>query len=201
MNTTLSILSDLNIFSFSMINSGLDNHIFDFLMPLITDFGSIIAWILIFMLMFTFGGQRTKKIAILGLSALFIADVTVYVLKYLVAEPRPFLTLTNVELLVPEEHSYSFPSGHAASSFASAYVIGSKIKITYNKNNYGVMYLMMAFAVLIGFSRIYIGVHYPYDVIVGALVGIISAMMVMKLWNNIYIERISRINQKNDLTK
>jgi undecaprenyl-diphosphatase len=168
-------------------------------MPFITDFGSILAWLLILGLMFVFGGERTRKIAFLGFLALIIANVVVYSLKFFVAEPRPFLTLTNVDLLVHAEETYSFPSGHAASSFAAAFVIGCKYKLNLKGKNYNLLYPLMIFAAVIGFSRIYIGVHYPYDVLVGAIIGVLSAYFILKLWNNDLTERISKINVKNRL--
>jgi undecaprenyl-diphosphatase len=165
-------------------------------MPLITDFGSVIAWFLILGLMFVFGGQKTRKIAFLGVMALLIANVVVYSLKFFVAEPRPFLTLANVDLLVHAEETYSFPSGHAASSFAAAFVIGCKYKLNLKGKSYSLFYPLMIFAAVIGFSRIYIGVHYPYDVLVGAIIGILSGYFALKFWNNNFTEKISRINIK-----
>ncbi len=199
MNSLISLLSHLNIFSFYFINHGLDNSLFDILMPIITDFGSILAWLLILGIMFVFGGERTRKIAFLGFLALMVANVVVYSLKFFVAEPRPFLTLTNVDLLVHAEETYSFPSGHAASSFAAAFVIGCKYKLNLKGKNYNLLYPLMIFAAVIGFSRIYIGVHYPYDVLVGAIIGVLSAYFILKLWNNDLTERISKINVKNRL--
>jgi len=194
MNTLISILSQLNVLSFYLINNGLDNRLFDFLMPFITDFGSILTWLIIFGLMFIFGGQKTRKIAFLGFLAIIMANGVVYLLKYIVAEPRPFLALSNVDLLVHAEETYSFPSGHAASSFAAAFVIGSRYKLNVNGRNYSLFYPLMTFAVVVGFSRIYIGVHYPYDVIVGAIIGTLSAYLVLKFWKHNLTERISRIN-------
>ncbi|UTB32792.1 MAG: phosphatase PAP2 family protein [Methanobacterium sp. ERen5] len=196
MNSLLSSMSYLNILSFYLINHGLDNRLFDIIMPIITDFGSLLAWFLIFGLMFAFGGQKTRKIAVLGVMALLIANVVVYSLKFFVAEPRPFLTLANVDLLVHAEETYSFPSGHAASSFAAAFVIGRKYKLKLKGKSYSLFYPLMIFAALVGFSRIYIGVHYPYDVLVGAIIGILSGYFALKLWNNNLIEKISRINFK-----
>lgn len=199
MNTLLSALSYLNVNSFYFINHGLDNKILDILMPLITDFGSILAWGLILVLMYAFGDERTRKIAFLAFLALILANVVVYSLKFLVAEPRPFLTLANVDLLVHAEETYSFPSGHATSSFAAAFVIGSKYKLNLKGRNYSLLCPLMIFAVIVGFSRVYIGVHYPYDVIVGAIIGILSGYFVLKFWNNNLTEKISRINIRNNL--
>lgn len=194
MNSLISLLSHLNIFSFYWINHGLDNRLFDLLMPFITDFGSILAWFIIFGLMFVFGGHKTRKIAFLGVVALILANGVVYSLKYLVAEPRPFLTLSNVDLLVHAEETYSFPSGHAASSFAAAFVIGCKYRLNLKGKTYDLFYPLMIFAAIIGFSRIYIGVHYPYDVIVGAIIGTLSGYMVLKFWNHNLTEKISKYN-------
>lgn len=196
MNSLISSMSYLNILSFYFINHGLDNRLFDIVMPFITDFGSVLAWFLILGLMFIFGGQKTRKIAFIGVMALLIANVVVYSLKFFVAEPRPFLTLANVDLLVRAEETYSFPSGHAASSFAAAFVIGCKYKLNLKGKSYRIFYPLMIFAAVVGFSRIYIGVHYPYDVVVGAIIGILSAYLALKLWNNNLAEKISRINIK-----
>jgi len=176
-----------------MINSGIDNNTFDFLMPLITNFGSLVAWAVICSLLFIFGGEKGRKVAIVGLAALFISNVAVYLLKILIAEPRPFITLPNVELLVPENEIYSFPSGHTASSFAAVVVIGLKYKFNIKGKNYRLIYPLLAFAGLIGFSRIYIGVHYPLDVIFGAIVGILSALLVLRVEDNFLIDKLSHV--------
>ena len=117
----------------------------------------------------------------------------------MVAEPRPFLALSNVDLIVHAEETYSFPSGHAASSFAAAFVIGCKYKLNLKGKKYSLFYPLMIFAVIVGFSRIYIGVHYPYDVIVGAMIGILCGYLVLIFWNPNLTDKISRINIKNRL--
>ena len=180
-----------NVNLFYLINNGMDNSILDFIMPLITNFGSFIAWGLVCVILFIFGGTKGKNVALLGISALLIGNVAVFLLKYLVAEPRPFLALPHVDLLVPENEIYSFPSGHTASSFAVATIIGLKYKLNLRGRNVGLIYPLMAFAGVIGFSRIYIGVHYPLDVIFGAIVGILSAILVLKVEDNYLADKHS----------
>lgn len=189
----LSGILNQNINLFYMIN-GMDNTVFDLIMPLITNFGSIIAWVVICGLLFVFGGVKGKKVAVLGLLALFVSNAIVYLLKFIIAEPRPFLTLPNVDLLVYENGSYSFPSGHTASSFAAAVVIGLKYKFNFRGKSYGFIYPLLAFAGVIGFSRIYIGVHYPLDVAFGALIGILSALIVLKLEDNALADKLPGVN-------
>lgn len=189
----LTEILNQNTMLFYMINHGMDNSLLDFIMPLLTNFGSLIAWAVICGILFIFGGEKGRKVAILGLAALFVSNVVVYLLKFIIAEPRPFLTLPNVDLLVSESEFYSFPSGHTASSFAAAVVIGLKYKLNFRGKNYRLIYPLLTFAGVIGFSRIYIGVHYPLDVFFGAIVGILSALIVLKFEDNVLVEKLSQV--------
>lgn len=189
----LSGILNQNIILFYTINNGMDNNVFDFIMPFLTNFGSIVAWAVICGLLFIFGGEKGRKVAILGLTALLVCNVVVYLLKFIIAEPRPFLTLHNVDLLVRENETYSFPSGHTASSFAAAVIIGLKYKWNFRGKSYRFIYPLLAFAGIIGFSRIYIGVHYPLDVVFGAIVGILSGLLVLKMEDNIFMNKLSHV--------
>jgi undecaprenyl-diphosphatase len=186
----LSGVINQNLNLFYLINGGMDNYVFDFLMPLITNFGSLFAWCLGLLLIYIFGGKFGRKVALLGLAGLFLSNMIVILLKYVVAEPRPFLTLPNVDLLVRENGS-SFPSGHTASSFAAATIIGLKYHLKSKGKNYWLIYPLTIFAVIVGFSRVYIGVHYPYDVICGAIIGTICALAVLKYENILLNNKIA----------
>lgn len=87
----LSNLGNLNLDWFYLINGELDNSLFDFLMPIVTNFGSLIAWIIICIFIYIFGGKFGRKVALLGLTALLISNTIVFLLKYVIAEPRPFM--------------------------------------------------------------------------------------------------------------
>lgn len=95
------------------------------------------------------------------------------VIKPLAARTRPYLALEWLELLVHEEASFSFPSGHSASSFACA----AALTCAFGKRG------ALAFipAALIALSRIYVGVHYPSDVIIGAALGSLVGVVVYKV--------------------
>lgn len=200
MSSLISGILYQNELLFYFINTGLHNSFFDFLMPNITNFGSLIAMVIICIFLYIFGGENTRKVALLGLAALLIADLWVYYLKIIVAEPRPFIVLPNVIQLISVNESYGFPSGHAASSFAACMVIGLKYRLHIKGKTYRLLYPLLVFASLIAFSRVYTGVHYPLDVIFGAIVGILSALLVIYLgWDSKLVDKISRPSIKDGI--
>ena len=196
-NILLNGILNYNTALFYAINDGMDNSVFNFIMPILTNFGNLIAWSLVCVLIFIFGGQYGKKVAIIGLLALFLSSAAILALKYIVAEPRPFLVLSHVHLLTTE-NDYSFPSGHATASFAGAVAIGKKYSFIIKGKTHKLIYPLLAFATLIGFSRVYVGVHYPLDVIFGAVIGTIFALAVVrfekKISSFIGLEKILNIN-------
>lgn len=87
--------------------------------------------------------------------------------------PRPFIDHAVKQLLPMDPASKSFPSDHAAISFAIAMAV-----FQYNKF-WGIIFLVLASIVSIG--RVYGGIHYPADILVGAMIGIIASFLVKKL--------------------
>ena len=94
------------------------------------------------------------------------------VLKNLIARPRPCWIDTSVELLIKVPKGYSFPSGHTSSSFSAAIVFFAMLP-------WWIGIPSLLFAVLIAFSRLYLGAHYPSDVICGAILGIIFGIVAV----------------------
>ena len=102
------------------------------------------------------------------------AVVTNLCLKDLVARIRPYDSVEGLVPLVARLKDYSFPSGHTCASFACAGVYYKAFPGKWGK-------AAMVLAVLIALSRLYVGVHYPTDVLAGALVGTFSALAALKL--------------------
>ncbi|WP_334104450.1 phosphatase PAP2 family protein [Muricomes intestini] len=127
--------------------------------------------------------RRTRKIGIMALLALSIGFlITNLALKNLVARIRPYETVESLKLLIARQSDFSFPSGHACASFAAASVYFRKLP-----QKWGISAVVLA--ALIAFSRLYVGVHYPTDVLAGAVIGIWAAWAAIHLVE--YIERNS----------
>lgn len=120
--------------------------------------------------------KRTRKAGITALLALAVGFVcTNLILKHLVARPRPWLDVAGLIPLIAEHDPNSFPSGHttAAFAFAGAVQFASSAK--------WLRWAALIAAVLMGFSRLYVGVHYPSDVLTGVLIGLSSAWAAWRL--------------------
>lgn len=103
--------------------------------------------------------------------------VIVQYIKVLVAYPRPFAVLPDVIALVPDQGGYSFPSMHTALTMAVA------VSVYMHHKKLGM--LLILFALLVGLSRVYVGVHYPVDVLVGGLLGWVISSLFHKLFSKV----------------
>ena len=129
-------------------------------------------WIILSALMLCF--KRTRRAGAAGLLALAVGFVlTNLTIKPLVGRIRPWLTVEGLTALVAEHDPNSFPSGHTCAAFAAVYAWRP-----YLPKGCGNTALICA--VLMGLSRLYVGVHFPTDVLAGVLVGCLSAWIVYK---------------------
>lgn len=146
------------------------NDVLDVIMPIITHLGDGgFIWIAIGLCLLA--TKRYRYVGILTLCALAASGIVGNIfLKNLVERPRPFMELDLV-ILISKPEGFSFPSGHTFASFAAAGVIAHYLR----RWTWPVFIL----ASVIGFSRVYVGVHYPTDVLVGGIFGFLVAKLVM----------------------
>jgi undecaprenyl-diphosphatase len=132
-------------------------------------------WIVVSVLLFVFGDAHARGAALMSLCSLLLAEGLInLVLKPAIARERPYAPRGPGRLrrlLVQAPGAHSWPSAHAGSSMAAAVPLA----ILYPR--VGVVFL--AFAALIGYSRVYVGVHYPFDVVAGAIIGALCAVAVL----------------------
>lgn len=130
-------------------------------------------WILLGVLLLVYG-IKNRKFAQYGLALLLCLGTTALVcnviLKPMVGRIRPY-DLLGFSILVPPLADFSFPSGHTSSSFAAATAIYAM------NRKWGIV--AYVFAVLMGISRLYLGVHFPTDVLTGAVIGIVMARVTL----------------------
>nr|WP_294999972.1 phosphatase PAP2 family protein [uncultured Methanobrevibacter sp.] len=175
---------------FIYINNNLQNPFLDAVMPAITDLGGFVFLLLIVIIVILYAKiskrETLKKVAIVALIALLFSDVITLLLKHIIQEPRPFMALDNVRLLIVEDDPCSFPSGHASSVFAVVSVFIFNMEKLVRKYHLAISAVLLVFAIAILFSRVYCGVHYPDDVAAGAIIGIFGALIVNRFKEKIF---------------
>lgn len=171
---------------------GMRTGFLDFVMPIVTYLGSGgIIWIAAAVIMLFF--KRTRKAGIMLLAVLAAGWLlSTCGLKNIIARERPFnvpgaLFDSNTLLIGVPSGRYSFPSGHALSSFSAATIL-----FYLNRKAGAAAYFL---ASLIAFSRLYLYVHFPTDVIFGAALGIVFAVLTILTSN-----RISEIKNERKLS-
>ena len=146
----------------------------------LTNHGEI--WIAIAVILLCFKKTRTCGIT-MGISLILMQIFGNVILKNLFTRARPCWVDPSVKLLIENPTSYSFPSGHTFSSFAGAFVI-----FFYYKKA-GVVALLLAS--IIAFSRMYLFVHYPTDILGGFLFGLGTAMLAVAIVKKVEVPKTS----------
>jgi undecaprenyl-diphosphatase len=116
--------------------------------------------------------RRAAATFMLVTVGVFASDLLALLVKLITSRDRPYVRLPEPEPLLGTPLDFSFPSGHAATAFAGATVLtalGSRFAV-----------LLFLLAAGIAWSRVYVGVHYPLDVIAGGLLGIGVALVLLR---------------------
>lgn len=174
---------------FYLINVGLANSFFDFFMPLITNQKNWYVPIgITWGLLIWKGGRTGRTVAFLIIPVLILADQTSsFILKPFFERIRPCRALENIRLLVRCGSGYSFPSSHAT-NISAVFIL-----FIYFYRKYMIAWISIILTV--GFSRIYVGVHYPFDVLGGFIVGMAISVLIILIFNSIN-EKFKREKEK-----
>lgn len=160
---------DLSVLYF--FNSVLASPFLDFLMLLLTFGGTQAFWVILCLLLYLLGGEDEREAAFIALTALVLGFFLSEALKMVIARPRPYEVIGWVRHTTVAG-GYSMPSGHAVAAFAGFISLYFKL---------GRPWLFIILASLVGISRIYLGLHYPSDVLAGAVLGVLCAFTALKI--------------------
>jgi undecaprenyl-diphosphatase len=156
---------------FVFINHDITNGLFDAVFPALREL-TYVFWLMVIIF---FWFKKERRLALVLTAGIIAGALVTYPLKFIIARARPYEELDSTRLLTPNEIEPSFPSAHAEMSFLASTVV-SRYHPEYGKYLY-------AFSIIVALSRVYVGVHYPADVIGGLIIGILLGQIVL------YIER------------
>ena len=169
------------------IHANLSSVALDASMPFITDEQNwrIPITLLIFALGFKTGAKGKLCLGILIISLALTDAICGNILKPFFERIRPsHLNLDGINLIVSKGGKWSMPSNHAANMFSLATVLS----FFYKRFR---LYLF-ALAIIIAFSRVYVGVHFPGDILVGGLIGYFIALTVLTFWGKVKLREIKK---------
>ncbi|MBO5137009.1 MAG: phosphatase PAP2 family protein [Spirochaetaceae bacterium] len=168
----LSVISDIQQIKSPFMN---------FIMITFSFFGDIPFYLVVIAI--SFWCVSSKKGLQMGFAIIFSGALN-NALKHALKVPRPFIRDSSV--FIVEESGYSTPSGHSQGS-ASFYPVAANALISRKNKGQRVLVLCVAvlFPLVIGFSRIYLGVHYPTDVFLGLIIGFLTSTGILLFWENV----------------
>jgi len=185
------MLSELNTLLFTIINIGAGHYVFvDWLFILLTSYIMYAVFVVTGFYVGIYAPLQIpkgpfRKQSLLRALEIFFSIVSTWIVvkivKVAVGLPRPFEVLESIKVLAPIEGGTSFPSGHSALTMALA----TAVYFYYPRLGK----LLIAFSIMVGLSRIFVGVHYPLDVIVGLVCGYIVPLCIHTLFTFVKIAR------------
>ncbi|WP_332694334.1 phosphatase PAP2 family protein [Halalkalibacter lacteus] len=162
-------LNDVQLLQF--VHQQLRCRLLDFTLPKITHLGGATFTLSSLFLIIILSSSPIKLLAFQALLSLTLSHVVVHIIKKIYSRERPYKKLANIVLSSHPLRDYSFPSGHTTAAFSTI--------VVFALHSFVLAAFLLPLASLIGFSRMYLGLHYPTDCMIGAMLGSISAFTIV----------------------
>jgi membrane-associated phospholipid phosphatase len=130
---------------------------------------------------FASNNNQLKNDGLVSGASLILTSAVTYSLKIIFKRKRPYLAYPRLITGKAKETTYSFPSGHTSVAFATATVLSLSFPKWY------VITPAYSYAILVAYSRSYLGVHYPGDILAGAIIGTSSSLLTWRLQRSLHI--------------
>ncbi|MBU3156243.1 phosphatase PAP2 family protein [Clostridium estertheticum] len=174
MKALFEYISNKDINILRIINNSWKCRFLDITMPSMTYLGSFPFMFIFCTATFLFHSTLLHTMAISAMISITLSTGIGKILKVTVTRLRPFIKIPNLNIKKIGIDKYSFPSGHTTGAFSLAVIIALYFPI------FG--FITIPLALCVGISRIYIGVHYPTDVIVGIFIGTTCSLLTYKFF-------------------
>ena len=174
----LNFIQNIDIFiikQFYNFQHSLNSKLLSNILIFFTNLGNHgLVWIAI--TLFLISSKKYRKIGYLAIISLIINAIIVNViLKNLTHRARPFTEISDIILLVKAPKDFSFPSGHTSASFTMVYIFYKHLKKYFPA--------VLITSIIIAFSRLYLTMHFPSDVLAGLLIGLFAGFLGEKIFN------------------
>lgn len=190
----IDLLTQLDIWMLLRLNAGAANPFLDWLMPIATELRNW--WPLVIgglLAVAIWGGGKGRVAVLLAVVLLTATDqLSSTVIKNLVERPRPCHDVEGVRVLYRCGKTYSFPSSHAVTSMAAAVFFGLLFR--------RLLPILLSASILVSYSRVYLGVHYPFDILAGWVLGgglAVLTVWVYHRWTQPYMNRFRLFRDKS----
>ena len=159
---------------FYFFNETCKDALLDYIMPTLTEIGNGTFLFGLALITLLFKAKQKRMTGVLLMAGITFSYNITHIIKNIVQRPRPFLVLQDVNTIFTTG-GYSFPSNHAAMVFASAVILSK---------TFGKKLLFFSVAAIGALSRVYLGLHYFSDVLVGAFIGTLIGLIIVHFAEN-----------------